>query len=71
MDRVTFSRPVEINEYGQQLYPPGIVVPTGTYFREDRPGAPALELDQAGLLPALLDGHQVRYIRRAEAQAWP
>ena len=53
MDRVTFSRPVEINEHGQQLYPPGIVVPTGTYFREDRPWAPALILDQAGLLPAL------------------
>lgn len=59
----TAARPVEYDEYGIPLYPPGVTVPAGAYVRADRPWAPALVLDRPEVLPASLDSHRVRYLR--------
>jgi hypothetical protein len=69
MNPVSPIRPVEVDEYGLPLYPAGSVVPVGTYVRADRPWAPALVLQQAGILPATFDGHRVRYLREGSAPA--
>lgn len=63
MNSVSVIGQIERDEHGLPLYPAGSVVPTGTYLREDRPWGPALVLRQAGVLPATLDGHRVRYVR--------
>ena len=59
----TLKDPSEFDEYGSPLYAPGNVVPPGTYVPLDRPWAAWIKLGKSDILPALLDGHQVRYAR--------
>lgn len=56
-------RPREADEHGLPLYPPGVVVAPGEYAPLDRPAAASIVLERPDVLPALLDGHQVRYLR--------
>lgn len=68
--REVTQRPLEVDEYGVPLYPPGVVAPAGTYFRDDRPWAPTLVLDQPAVLPAALGGSRVSYLRCDSRASW-